>query len=195
MSEHEWKFVENDPVKDEYWFKCTNCGLKDHVPREAFIEGLKPDPPNKLCLGKIEEAKEETPQVPKCDSNLDTGISFDDFVDALYRAGWRSVCDAQHTEIEKTVEKVMVTELDIDDVAATSPKAKKKLAALRAENARLRKQMHDDTSRLLYSYSVHQTTSEALIKVELRLLSGQSLSLEEIRMAIDDAMNNDPDWP
>lgn len=88
----------------------------------------------------------------------------------------------------------MAAELDLDDVAATSPKAKAELEALRAENARLRKQMHDDTSRLLYSYSVNQTTSDALIKAELRLLSGQSLSIEEIRAAVDDAMNNDPGW-
>jgi hypothetical protein len=61
MSEHEWKFVGNYPVRGEYWFRCANCGLVDHISRERFIKGLKPDPPNKPCLEKTEEVKKGNP--------------------------------------------------------------------------------------------------------------------------------------
>ena len=45
-------------------------------------------------------------KLAECDFGRDTGISFDDFVDALYEARWRSLCDAQHTEIEKLWRKL-----------------------------------------------------------------------------------------
>lgn len=61
MTSHNWKFVESDPVRGEYWFRCANCGLVDHISRELFIKGLKPDPSNKPCLEKTEEVKKENP--------------------------------------------------------------------------------------------------------------------------------------
>lgn len=109
MSEHDWKFTGSGPLTKSYWFKCDKCRIIDSISESQWLDGLKPNPTNSLCLGRIEEAKEETLQVPKCDSNLDIGISFDEFVDALYRAGWRSVCDAQHTELEKLWNKHVET--------------------------------------------------------------------------------------
>jgi hypothetical protein len=109
MSEHDWRYLYCHPHNGEYLFECIHCKYTDYISRSDYLAGLKPNPTNSLCLGRIEEAKEETLQVPKCDSNLDIGISFDEFVDALYRAGWRSVCDAQHTELEKLWNKHVET--------------------------------------------------------------------------------------
>ena len=61
MTSHNWKFLVSCPVRGEYWFRCATCGLVDHVSREQFIKGLKPDPPNKPCLEKPEEVKKENP--------------------------------------------------------------------------------------------------------------------------------------
>lgn len=106
MTSHNWKFTGSDPLTKSYWFKCDRREVLHSISENPWLDGLKPNPTNSLCLGKIEEAKEETPQVPECDSNLDIGISLDDFVDALHKAGWRSVYDAQHTEIEKLWRKL-----------------------------------------------------------------------------------------
>ena len=48
--------------------------------------------------------------------------------------------------------------------------------------------LKQDTARLEYLYSGQGTHSQALMDAELRLLNGGSLSLNEIREAIDDAM-------
>ncbi len=48
--------------------------------------------------------------------------------------------------------------------------------------------LKQDRARLEYLYSGRGTHSQALMDAELRLLNGGSLSLNEIREAIDDAM-------
>jgi len=48
--------------------------------------------------------------------------------------------------------------------------------------------LRQDRVRLEYLYSGRGTHSQALIDAELHLLNGGSLSLNEIREAIDDAM-------
>jgi len=55
---------------------------------------------------------------------------------------------------------------------------------LRAEIVRLRK----DSERLAYLYSGTKTGSNALIDIELRLLNGDAVTLDEARNAIDEAM-------
>ena len=49
---------------------------------------------------------------------------------------------------------------------------------------------HPDTIRLAYLYSKQKTSSNALIKLEMKFFDGKTISLEEIRVAIDDAMAN-----
>ena len=49
---------------------------------------------------------------------------------------------------------------------------------------------HPDTVRLAYLYSGKQTKSNLLVDAEMRLLTGESLTLEEARAAIDDAMKS-----
>ena len=48
--------------------------------------------------------------------------------------------------------------------------------------------LKQDRARFEYLYSGQGTHSQALMDAELRLLNGGSLSLNEIREAIDDAM-------
>ena len=48
---------------------------------------------------------------------------------------------------------------------------------------------HPDTVRLAYLYSGTQTSSDALVNAEMKLLNGKTLTLEEARAAIDDAMS------
>lgn len=48
--------------------------------------------------------------------------------------------------------------------------------------------LKQDRARLEYLYGGQGTHSQALMDAELRLLNGGSLSLNEIREAIDDAM-------
>ena len=47
---------------------------------------------------------------------------------------------------------------------------------------------HQDTARLEYLYGGRQTGSNALVDAELRLLSGKTMTLEEARTAVDEAM-------
>jgi chromosome segregation ATPase len=54
---------------------------------------------------------------------------------------------------------------------------------LRTEIEALRK----DAERLEYVYSSNQTTSNALVELEFRLLNGESPSMSEVRAAIDAA--------
>jgi hypothetical protein len=49
---------------------------------------------------------------------------------------------------------------------------------------------HPDTVRLAYLYSGKQTKSNLLVDAAMRLLNGESLTLEEARAAIDDAMKS-----
>jgi hypothetical protein len=52
---------------------------------------------------------------------------------------------------------------------------------------------HPDTARLRFLYSSRKSSSEALIEAQMRLLDGESLTLEEARAAIDDAIDkSDP---
>lgn len=49
----------------------------------------------------------------------------------------------------------------------------------------------DDTTRLIFLYSANaRTTSNALVEAELRVINGESLTIEEIRAAIDDVILN-----
>jgi len=48
---------------------------------------------------------------------------------------------------------------------------------------------HPDTVRLAYLYSGTQTSSDALVNAEMKLLNGETVTLEEARAAIDDAMS------
>ena len=48
---------------------------------------------------------------------------------------------------------------------------------------------HPDTVRLAYLYNGTQTSSDALVNAEMKLLNGETLTLEEARAAIDDAMS------
>lgn len=57
------------------------------------------------------------------------------------------------------------------------------LERLRAENAELRA----DAERLAYLYSGQKTSSDALVELELRLLNGDTITLDEARAAIDAA--------
>ena len=68
MSEHDWKFTGSGPLTKSYWFKCDKCRIIDSISESQWLDGLKPNPINSLCLGRIEEAKEETPQVPKSEN-------------------------------------------------------------------------------------------------------------------------------
>ena len=42
-------------------------------------------------------------------------MKFSDFVDALYSAGWRAPCDAQHTEIKKLWRNLFPSVAEIED--------------------------------------------------------------------------------
>lgn len=57
--------------------------------------------------------------------------------------------------------------------------------ALRDELRRL----SADARRLAFVYGDTKTTSNALIELELRLLSGEKPTIEEVRAAIDQAMD------
>lgn len=58
------------------------------------------------------------------------------------------------------------------------------VVALAAEVFVLRK----DSARLAFLYDGTKTGSNALVNAELKLLNGQTLTLEEVRAAIDEAM-------
>jgi hypothetical protein len=49
---------------------------------------------------------------------------------------------------------------------------------------------HPDTVRLEYLYSRRGTDSMALVELEMKVLFGEAVSLEEARAAIDEAMSN-----
>jgi hypothetical protein len=49
--------------------------------------------------------------------------------------------------------------------------------------------LHPDTVRLAYLYNGTQTSSDALVDAEMKLINGETLTLEEARAAIDDAMS------
>jgi len=49
---------------------------------------------------------------------------------------------------------------------------------------------HPDTIRLAYLYGGEKTASDALMNAQLRLLNGGTLTLDEARAAIDDAIAN-----
>jgi hypothetical protein len=49
---------------------------------------------------------------------------------------------------------------------------------------------HPDTIRLAYLYGGEKTASDALMNAQLRLLLGGTLTLDEARAAIDDAIAN-----
>lgn len=46
----------------------------------------------------------------------------------------------------------------------------------------------EDSKRLLFLYSGTRTTSHALITLEMKLCSGEKISIAEVREAIDDAI-------
>ena len=64
------------------------------------------------------------------------------------------------------------------------------ITALRAALAQQAYKPHPDTIRLAYLYGGEKTASDALMNAQLRLLNGGTLTLDEARAAIDDAMAN-----
>lgn len=42
-------------------------------------------------------------------------MRFNDFVDALFKAGWRDDCDAQHTEVRKLWKRLFPTVAELED--------------------------------------------------------------------------------
>lgn len=64
------------------------------------------------------------------------------------------------------------------------------LEDLQAEVERLTRERDEaraDAERLAFAYSGARTESSALVEIELRLLSGEVPTIEEVRAAIDDA--------
>jgi hypothetical protein len=62
---------------------------------------------------------------------------------------------------------------------------------LRAEIEAMRKKNaknEDDAARFAYLYSGTKTGSNALIEIEMRLLSGDVPALDEVRAAVDECM-------
>ena len=51
-----------------------------------------------------------------------------------------------------------------------------------------------DTKRLAWRYQSNKTGSSAMVDAEMRLLNGESLTLEEARAAIDEAMRTPFNW-
>lgn len=58
------------------------------------------------------------------------------------------------------------------------------IEALRKQNAK----NEDDAARFAYLYSGAKTGSNALIEIEMRLLSGDVPTLDEVRSAVDECM-------
>lgn len=87
---------------------------------------------------------------------------------------------SKHAElIERVMNVPCYTEEDAKALAAIADA----LEAQEREIEALRK----DAERLEYVYSSNQTTSNALVELEFRLLNGESPSMSEVRAAIDAA--------
>ena len=63
-------------------------------------------------------------------------------------------------------------------------KLRAKMEAMRKQNAK----NEDDAARFAYLYSGTKTGSNALIGIEMRMLSGDVPTLDEVRAAVDECM-------
>jgi len=81
-----------------------------------------------------------------------------DIENTLKKAGFDYEIDGMDFIIEQKESKAMSTQLDLDDVAATSELAKRQLYSLRADNMRMREAL-DSITKTVHSHFIGNDTS------------------------------------
>lgn len=97
------------------------------------------------------------------------------------RDRWKSMCQQAWNERDDTADSLEYAEAELARLRA-------ELAEWQTMNNSLRAELEREAKRLAFLFQAHRTTSNALVEAELRVFNGESLTLDEARTAIDEAM-------